>query len=266
MRRRAMTSEQASLKKISGHINEYDFAELISGEVNLGSPTDKKDVIDLQHRSHSVKGGTWWQIFLYARSRLLTNTIFRGLGNIADLMIQCIDAFPEDRNDYLADKQSAKIRLQEPMRLLKQEIEKPNIFPALLEKSLFNGGEVNYLSILPHTLPNTLSIAEKHFHVFSQRDVVDLLSTHLEIQNSRARNRHQMDAQKVIFRFNNRNLGEIEIRTDSPTHYREIKWRVHAPAIFGILTSNLESVTLANQQISVYGTARNQFSINVQAG
>ena len=87
MRRRAMTSEQASLKKISGHVNEYDFAELIGGEVNLGAPTDKKDVIDRQHRSHSVKGGTWWQIFLYARSRLLHNTIFRGIGNLADFMI-----------------------------------------------------------------------------------------------------------------------------------------------------------------------------------
>lgn len=258
-----MTPEQASLKKISGHVNEYDFAELIGGAVNLGSPTDKKDVIDQQHRSHSVKGGTWWQIFLYAKSRLLTNTIFRGLGNIAELMIQCIDAFPEDLSDYSADKQFAKIRLQEPMRLLKQEIEKPDIFPALLEKSLFNGGEVNYLSILPHNLPNDLPIGEKHFHVFSQRDVVNLLSTHLEIQNSKARNRRQMDDQKVVFRFNNRNLGEIEIRTDSDTHYKRIKWRFKSPAIFEILTSNLQSVTLVNQQISVYGSARNTFSINV---
>lgn len=263
MRKRAMTSEQASLKKISGQVNEYDFAELIGGEVNLGSPTDKKDVIDQQHRSHSVKGGTWWQIFLYAKSRLLTNTIFRGLGNLAKIMIQCLDAFPEDRNDYLKDKHSAKTRLQEPMYLLMQEIKKPEIFPALIEKSLFNGGEVNYLSILPNSLPNTLPLSEKHFHVFSQRDVVSLLSTHLEIRNSKARNSLQMDNQKVVFRFNNKNLGEIEIRTDSDKHYREIKWRLNSPAIFEILTSNLESITLAGQQISVYGKAKNTFSINI---
>ncbi len=262
MRKRAMTSEQASLKKISGHVNEYDFAEIIGGEVNLGSPTDKKDVIDQQHRFHSVKGGTWWQIFLYSRSRLLTNTIFQGLGNIANIMIQCIDAFPENRNDYLKDKQLSKTRLQQPMHLLKQEIEKPNIFPALLEKSLFNGGEVNYLSILPNNLPNTLPLAKKHFHIFSQKDVVTLLSTHLEIKNSKARNSQQMDNQKVIFRFNNKNLGEIEIRTDSERHYREIKWRLNSPAIFGILTSNLKSKTLANQQISIYGSARTTFSIS----
>lgn len=262
MARRAMTSEQASLKKISGHVNEYDFAELIGGKVNLGTHTDKKDVIDQQHRSHSVKGGTWWQIFLYARSRLLHNTIFRGIGNLADIMIQCIDAFPEDRSDYLENKRDAKIRLQEPMRLLKQEIEKPNIFPALLEKSIFNGGEVNYLSILPYNLANTLPINEKHFHVFSQSDVVSLLSTHLEIQNSKARGRGQMDDQKVIFRFDNKNLGEIEIRTDSNQHYKEIKWRVHAPSIFRILVAQLESATKGNQQISVYGRARRTFSVD----
>ncbi len=263
MRKRAMTSEQASLKKISGHVNEYDFAELIGGEVNLGSPTDKKDVIDQQHRFHSVKGGTWWQIFLYSRSRLLSNTIFRGLGNLADIMIQCIDAFPENRNDYLNDKQLAKTRLQESMHLLKMEIEKPDIFPALLEKSLFNGGEVNYLSILPNNLPNTLPKIKKHFHVFSQKDVVTLLSTHLEIRNSKARNIRQMDNQKVVFRYNNRNLGEIEMRNDSDRHYREIKWRLNSPAIFGILTNNLQSDTLENQQITVYGTARSTFSVNI---
>lgn len=261
MRRRAMTSEQASRKKISGHVNEYHFAELIGGAVNSGSQTEKKDVIDQQHRSHSVKSGMWWQIFLYGKSRFLTNTIFRSIGDLAELMIRCIDAFPEDRNDYLVDKQSAKFRLQEPMRLLKREIEKPYIFFALLAKSFFNGGEVDYLSILPHDLPNTLPLTEKHFHVFSQKDVVNLLSAHLEIQNSKARNRSQMDDQKVIFRFNNRNMGEIEIRTDSDSHYRQIKWRVHAPAIFEILTSNLELVTLENRQISVYGSARNTFFV-----
>lgn len=40
-----MTSDHASEVKIAGHLNEYDFAELIGGEVNLGAHTDKKDVI-----------------------------------------------------------------------------------------------------------------------------------------------------------------------------------------------------------------------------
>ncbi len=249
------------MKKISGHVNEYDFAEIIGGEVNLGAPTDKKDVIDQQHRSHSVKGGTWWQVFLYARSRLSNNTILMGIGDLADIMIQCLDAFPESRAEYLADRMAAKIRLQEPMRRLKMEMEKPNIFPALLNKSFFNGGEVNYLSVLPSDLSNTLPIDQKHFHVFDQRDVVRLLTDHLEIRNSKARNRTQMDDQKVIFRYDNRNVGEIEIRTDSDRHYREIKWRMNAPSIFKILAAHLDSDSQSYKQVAVYGRAQRIFSI-----
>ena len=33
-RRRAMTSEVASLKKIAGHVHEDDFANLIGGSIN----------------------------------------------------------------------------------------------------------------------------------------------------------------------------------------------------------------------------------------
>ena len=51
-RKRAMTSDHASEVKIAGHLNECDFAELIGGEVNLGTHTDKRDVIDGQRRSH----------------------------------------------------------------------------------------------------------------------------------------------------------------------------------------------------------------------
>ena len=50
-----MDPGHASEVKTAGHRNEYDFAALIGGEVNLGSHIDKKDVIDGQHRSHSVR-------------------------------------------------------------------------------------------------------------------------------------------------------------------------------------------------------------------
>ena len=45
-RRRAMTSGHAREVKVSGHINEHHFAELIGGAVNKGTQTDKKDVVD----------------------------------------------------------------------------------------------------------------------------------------------------------------------------------------------------------------------------
>ena len=94
-RRRAMTSEAASIKKKTGHINEQVFAELIDGYVISGQR--KTDVMDRQGNCYSVKGAKWWQIFMYARSRFVTNTEFLEIGNVANLIIDCLDAFPETR-------------------------------------------------------------------------------------------------------------------------------------------------------------------------
>ena len=259
MRRRAMTSEQASKKKTSGHQNEYDFAEVIGGQVRSDAPQGKPDVIDLQSRLHSVKGGTWWQIFLYSRQRLQSNTALQSIGDLANLMTQCVDAFPEEMDDYTADKESAKTRLQAPMRLLKQEIEKPGIFPALIDKSFFNGN-VDYLSALPSDFSNSSPIDQKHFHIFHRDDVVEQLAEHLEIRNSKARHSKQWDDQKVIVRYG-KNAGEIEIRTDSLVHYRRIKWRMNSDLTFEILKSHLESEQRPRHQITVYGRAIGTFSI-----
>ena len=255
MLKRAMTSTAASYKKRTGHINERSFAYLVDGDV-VGDRTDKTDVIDQEHNAYTVKGGEWWQIFLYSRDRFVTNTEFRMIGNIANLFIDCLDAFPENRSDYLADKTYFKKRLQEPMRQLKDEICKPTIFPQLLSKAIFNGDEVDYLSILPKELSGQSVLSDqKHFYLFSAADVVSLLSTELSVKNSKARGRGQMDAQKVIFRYRNRNVGEIEIRTDSDLHYRQAKWRFNSPAILSLLRTNLPAIYVEDRQVSVYGSA-----------
>ena len=148
MLKRAMPSRVASYKKKNGHINEQHFAALIEGEV-VGGKTDKTDVIDPTGNTYSVKGSEWWQIFLYVRQRFVDNTEFRQIGDVADIIIDCLDAFPGSREEYEADKVAAKRCLQRPMRMLKDEIYKPTIFPQLLRKGIFNGNEVDFLAILP---------------------------------------------------------------------------------------------------------------------
>jgi hypothetical protein len=257
MRKKAMTTTQASEKKKAGHINERHFAEIIGGKVVKG--TDKNDVIDQQDHNHSVKGGRYWQIFLYRKSRLLTNTEFQGIGRVANLMVTCLDVFPHKREDYEANKVHFKTLLQAPMRALYEEIRKPNIFPELLSKAIFNGKEVDYLSILTPCMSNSLTVSEKRYHVFARNDVVSLLSTHLEISNSGARKKGDMPEQKVIFRYAGRNIGEIEIRNESDKHYREMKWRFEACGVFALLDV-LERFSLGNQ-IYVRGSARKTFSL-----
>ena len=187
MLKRAMSPRTASYKKRTGHYNERCFAQLINGQV-VGARTDKTDVIDPQYNTYSVKSGEWWQIFLYVRERFVDNTEFHEMGNVADLLIECLDAFPETREDYVANKTAAKLRLQQPMRTLKDEILKPTIFPQLLEKGFFNGNEVAFFAALPLELSDDkIPLDQKHFHVFSAQDVVGLLSTELGIANSKAR-------------------------------------------------------------------------------
>ena len=162
-----MSSIQASTVKVAGHGAEVEFATLIGGRVQRGTHTDKKDVIDQQDRSHSVKTGTWWQLFLYSRNRFVTNTIFQGLGDIAEIMIACLDAYPEDFSDYLNDKGIAKTALQPNMRKLRLELEKPNMLKAFLDKSIFDGGSAEYLSIY-RGAANT-NTGSKVFHIFHRR-------------------------------------------------------------------------------------------------
>ena len=259
-KKRAMLPKVASDKKTGGHDNERHFADLIGGKVVGGKNTGKTDVIDSEDHTYSVKGGKKWQIFLYARKRFVTNTEFQEIGNIANLIIDCIDAFPESRSDYLADKISAKKRLQLPMRRFKDEICKPDIFPQLLSKAIFNGNEVSYFSALPRELSDkNLPLSQKYFHVFSAEDVVNLLSTNLEIENTKARGSREMDDQKVGFRYDNRRVGEIEIRTDSGDKYRRAFWRLDSTSMLKLLRSNLDATIIKDRQFSVYGSARNDF-------
>ena len=246
-----MTREHASRVKLAGHANEKVFANAIVGEVQCGDKQTKKDVVDRKDRSHSVKSGKWWQVFLYARSQFESNTAFQGFGNLASLMINCIDAFPENRDDYLRDKVTAKENLQAPMRELREELKNPRLFRAFLDKVLFNGGEVDYLSILPPgDYPNQ---TDKIFHIFSNKDVVDILCK-LEITNSQARNANQMDAQKVLFRITIMLVRWKSALTASNTT-RQAKCRLNSMAITSLLQNSLLDTRQLTPQIRAYGKA-----------
>lgn len=247
MKKRAMTTEAARAKKLRGHEVEALFAKIIGGVVYQASQKDKADVTDKDQRRHSVKSGKYWQVFLYGKTRLARNTIFQAIGQVAPLMVECIDAFPEKREDYVRDKHAAKTRLQKPMRLLAEELRKPQILKAFISKSLFNAGEVDYLSILRigGDLP---------FHVFTQKDVVDVLSENLSVENSQKRGDSQYAEQKVIFQWRGKNVGELELRNDSETHYREMKCRFHAGPITDLLAEEIPAFeTRLEGKIRVYG-------------
>ena len=227
MAKRAMSSEVASAKKRGGHEWEKVFAAKIGGEVSRGSIRGKKDIVGPNHETYSVKGGKYSQVFLYKRQKIVENTIFQALGNTASILIACIDAFPPHYHQYLQDKMATKRRLQVPMRMLKDELSQPRILRAFFSRAFFNGNEVDYLAIR--------DIPTDRFCVFGQKDVVDIMTDHFSVENSKAQRRGEVDDLKVLFKYRRLNVGEFEMRNDSIKHYREVKFRLNNPRALEML-------------------------------
>lgn len=250
-KKRALTTEEARMVRKRGYDDASEFARLIG--LNSGYKNDvraKKDVIDPSGDAHSVKGGfKKWQIFLYGLGRFEKDDSFRVMNGMGDLLIECINSFPSAFEEYQRDKKRAKEQLRVPMVKLAEKLRNNTRLRAFLNKALFNGGEVNYLTI-------------KHngqFHVFLNSDVIQVLSDHLEVCNSRAISKDQMPEQKVLLRYRGKNLGEIEMRNDSIVHYREIRFNMIIPMVTEVLFKNIPLTQKHNHAVMVYGNASKHF-------
>ncbi|MCX8056137.1 MAG: hypothetical protein N3F03_00820 [Ignavibacteria bacterium] len=247
VRKRAMNPEKASLVKIRGHQDARDFAEELGiGKEFKSEPQAKKDIIDSNGYSYSVKSGEKkWQIFLYGRKRFETDFTFRGMDGLGNLFLNCIDIFPEDRQKYLMDKNKYKRKLSSVMVQIKNKLENKDLLEAFLDKSLFNSGEVNFF-VIKH---------DNVFHVFLNKEVVNILSKNIAVENSLARNQYQIDAQKVVFKVEGKTIGEIEMRNDSDIHYRELKFWLDKKLTFNLLTSKISNKKQLKPRLILYGLA-----------
>lgn len=96
-KKRAMSSEKASQVKLKGHQDAREFAEVLGiGKEFKSEPQAKKDVIDVNGYSYSVKSGEKkWQIFLYGKTRFEKDYTFKGMNGLGKLFLDCINIFPE---------------------------------------------------------------------------------------------------------------------------------------------------------------------------
>lgn len=258
-KRRAMSSEQASQVKMRGHKKEKIFANLIGLDDEYKHDRQaKKDVIDFNGDGHSVKSGTWWQIFLYSISRIENDYGFLAMNGMGQLILDCLKVFPKDRNLYECNKQTYKDELKIPMTNLCEKLQDKNRLKAFLSKAIFNGGEVQFLTIFPNDDSDKV-------YVFHYEDVIEVLAKNLDVKNSKAMNARQTDCQKVVFK-NKTNVGEIEVRNDSDIHYREIKFRFNSSKIIKILKENIPSSDqpqlinkIPNSKIYRFGKAIKKF-------
>lgn len=254
MARRAMASERASQVNLTGHVNEKEFAKLIGvSNEYLNGLTDKKDVIDRNGDTHSIKGGDKrWQLFLYGVERFKEDRIFKVMGGVGDgvgeLIYSCLDCYPDTFSEYEANKDECKQKLQPKMIALCGKLQNNDVFSAFLSKSMFNCGEVTYL-----TIKN-----DGNFHVFLNDEVVSILTKDLKRECSKARTKGQNHYQKVTFINGGKNVGTIEIRHDSDIHYKQAIFCLEKKPIFNLLSSSFEKEQWGDKVV-VYGKAIRKF-------
>ncbi len=243
------SADEARKIRALGHANALAFAK------SIGIPEDyqndlraKKDVIDPSGDAHSVKSGNKkWQVFLYGRSRFETDDGFQALNGVGELLIHCIDTLPPTFDGYQENKDIARERLRTPMRELRDRFQRKALLRAFLMKSFFNGGEVNYLTALH----------EYQYHVFLNTEIVYLMGESFEVVNSVARNAKSPPEQKVLFKVDGINVGELEMRTDRK-NYQKVRFNMIVPRIMALLLT-IQPTQDFSPKVVVHGQARKRF-------
>src|SRR5205085_6699674 len=100
---------------------------------------------------------------------------------------------------------------------------------------------------------------DNKFHVFWGKEVTQVMTDNLAVSNSRAQQVDHFPEQKVILKYEGINLGEIEMRNDSNTHYREIRFNMIKPKIMKLLYSKIILKQNYNDVVIVYGKANKRF-------
>lgn len=246
-----MSTEKAREVRAKGHIDALEFAHLIGLQTDYqNNPQAKKDVVDPGGDTHSVKSGTKrWQIFLYSRNRFDNDDAFLSMNGIGQAIIACIDVFPNTFIEYQNNKQFYKDNLRSQMVALKDLLKEKRRVRTFLNKSIFNGGEVNYLTV-------------KHngaYHVFFSKDVIDAMANNLVITNSEAKRDNETSEQKVLFKFNNHNLGELEIRNSGENHYKEVLFVMNKLKVLELLFNQIALTGKYNDIVMLYGESNKRF-------
>ena len=145
-------------------------------------------------------------------------------------------------SEYGQSKDMYKQILRQHMIALKERLSVPMRLKAFLWKSMFNWGEVDYLTVKHEWI----------FHVFYYKDVISVLSEYFTVENSQARSLWQVSEQKVVLRYDWRNVWEIEMRNDSPKHYREIRFNMMKKRFMDLILDKIINKRQYNDKVIVY--------------
>lgn len=261
---RGSASGDASNYKKGGHTNEELFSDLIGGSTKNLPPQGKTDVKDRNGLNYSVKGlNKKWQIFLYSPNRIAGDQGFQELAKSGFDLRKMQACFPSDYSEYTKAKVVAKriwadlrsensgLRVEETpltenlyvkskMSLgkatakLKQALDSERILGEFIEKSLFNGKEVQRFAIG----------GNRKFSVFEASEVVAFLASKLTPRLS-GTGGHWDDisipGQKMLLWFDS-NILELEVRNDSESKYRSLRLNMISSKAIKLLLDNSRTV------------------------
>lgn len=171
------------------------------------------------------------------------------MNGIGEILINCINAFPRSFDEYEKNKLESKEKLRPHMVELANKLQDKHRLKVFISKAMFNGGEVNYLT----------AFDDEKFHVFWGKEVSKVMTDNLIVSNSQARRAGQFPEQKVVFKYEKITLGEIEVRRDSISHYKEILFSVLKPKIMKLLYSKITNKQNYNDTVIMYGETIKHF-------
>ena len=250
-KKKAMSSEKASVVKKAGHSNEDDFAALIGGVVVKGHT--KPDVVKNDIGFSLKKVCKRIQFALYSRN----STNWAQDSESAQICKDLLTIYPPTFEEYKTNKQNTKQQLRTKMLLLKEHLAtNPENLREYLSLVMTNHGEVEYL---------VMRDRDDKQYIFNANEAIDTIVKNAIVANSQSRKAGDTPEQKTLITIPNQkeskyvNLLELETRNSSPGHYAEFLCVCNRDPLFDLLVKHITEEQVFKDKMVVRGSAINNF-------
>ena len=252
-KKKAMSSEKASVVKKAGHSNEDDFAALIGGAVVKGHT--KPDVTKNNIGFSLKKVCKRIQFALYSRN----STNWAQDSESAQICKDLLTIYPPTFEEYKSNKQNTKQQLRTKMLLLKEHLAtNPENLREYLSLVMTNHGEVKYL---------VRRDRDDKQYIFNANEAINVIVKNAIVANSQSRKPGDTPEQKTLITIPNQkeskyvNLMELETRNSSPGHYAEFLCVCNRDPLFELLVKHIAEEQVFKENMVVRGSAIESFEM-----
>jgi hypothetical protein len=164
-------------------------------------------------------------------------------------------------NSYIESKEKLSTATEKVCKKLQDK----SYLEEFLQEAIFNSNEVQFLAIRDDTFAK-----DGRFKVFSRKDVIEILTRRLSPAASKAGlvpEDYNVAKQKTLLCYKkldgkDKNIVEIEIRNDSVTHYRQVRFNMYSKDTLSILIEELgeSPIKIFNDRVWFYGVAAKELS------